>query len=262
MRHCARIVSQYKLDMMSTQTLLTILLGGSLSMVHAQTLTKIKSGDGIEISADLYQMHPDSADFIVLFHQAGWSRGEYLEVAPKLNARGYNCLAVDQRSGNAVNGVDNLTYKAATGAMKETKYLDAYQDIEAVVAHVKSNYAKGRIIIWGSSYSASLVMRYAGEHSDMIDAVVAFSPGEYFKAFGKPADYIETFAGSVDVPVFIASARNEKQNWWSIYEAVPVEQKSYFLPETLGNHGARALWQKFTDHRAYWSALDAFLEEL
>ncbi|MEQ9298269.1 MAG: alpha/beta hydrolase [Cyclobacteriaceae bacterium] len=242
--------------------LVTALLAMLVSTSLAQTLTKIKSGDGIEIGADLYQMHPDSADFIVLFHQAGWSRGEYQEIAPKLNARGYNCIAVDQRSGNGVNGVDNLTYKNATGAMKETKYLDAYQDIEAVVAHVKKNYAKGKVIIWGSSYSSSLVLRYAGEHGDMIDAALAFSPGEYFKAFGKPSDYIQSFAAEIGDPVFITSARNEKGNWWPIYEAIPSEQKSFFVPESLGNHGSRALWQKFTDHRDYWKAVDAFLTDL
>ena len=34
--------------------------------------------------ADLYIAHDASAPFILLFHQAGWSRGEYLEIAPKL----------------------------------------------------------------------------------------------------------------------------------------------------------------------------------
>jgi pimeloyl-ACP methyl ester carboxylesterase len=179
-----------------------------------------------------------------------------------LNARGYNCLAVDQRSGNAVNGVDNITYKNATGAMKETKYLDAYQDIEAVVQHVKKNYAKGRVIIWGSSYSSSLVLRYAGEHGGMIDAALAFSPGEYFNAFNKPSDYIQSFAVNISDPVFITSARNEKDNWWPIYEAIPGDQKDFYLPESLGNHGSRALWNKFSDHRAYWKAVDAFLNDL
>ncbi len=248
--------------MKSSGILFTILFTAIFHFTEGQTLTKIKSGDGIEITADLYQMHPDSSDFIVLFHQAGWSRGEYLEIAPKLNARGYNCIAVDQRSGNAVNGVSNTTYQNATRAMKETKYLDAYQDIEAVVEHVRNNYAKGRLIVWGSSYSSSLVLRYAGENGDMIDAALAFSPGEYFKNFGKPADYIQSFATSIEDPVFITSARNEKSNWWSIYEAIPGESKSYFLPESLGNHGSRALWQKFTDHRAYWEAVDSFLSDL
>ena len=72
-----------------------------------------KSKDGIQITADLYMSHKTSAPFIVLFHQARWSRGEYREIAPKLNKMGFNCLAVDQRSGDAVNGVENETKKSA-----------------------------------------------------------------------------------------------------------------------------------------------------
>jgi hypothetical protein len=44
------------------------------------------SGDGVTCTADLYRVHPDPATpFIVLFHQAGYSRGEYREIAPRLN---------------------------------------------------------------------------------------------------------------------------------------------------------------------------------
>ena len=50
---------------------------------------------------------PANAPVLVLFHQAGWSRGEYREIAPKLNELGYICLAIDQRSGKGVNGVAN-----------------------------------------------------------------------------------------------------------------------------------------------------------
>ena len=35
-------------------------------------------------AADLYAPHPATAPLVILFHQAGWSRGEYEEIAPKL----------------------------------------------------------------------------------------------------------------------------------------------------------------------------------
>jgi len=48
---------------------------------------EIDSLDGLKITADLYMKSSDKAQpFIVLCHQAGWSRGEYREIAPKLNA--------------------------------------------------------------------------------------------------------------------------------------------------------------------------------
>lgn len=231
----------------------------TLLEVQAAETIKIPSSDGIEIVVDLYKIHPDTVPFIILFHQAGWSRGEYLEIAPKLNALGYNCLAVDQRSGNSINGVDNNTFENAKKAMKQTRYIDAYRDVQSVIAHTKKFLAKGKVIIWGSSYSSSLVLKYAGENPEKIDGALAFSPGEYFKQFGKPGDYIQSSVSGISCPVFITSSRSEKSSWWTIYEAIPSQNKSYFLPETSGNHGSRALWSKFSDSMNYWDAVKDFL---
>jgi len=57
------------------------------------------SKDGLMITADSYEMLPGKG-FILLCHQADFSRGEYTETAKRLNEMGYNCLAIDQRSGN------------------------------------------------------------------------------------------------------------------------------------------------------------------
>jgi len=218
------------------------------------------SKDGIEITADVYAPHDQSAPCIILFHQAGWSRGAYLEIAPKLNARGFNCMAVDLRSGGSINGVDNETHKRAMVAGLPTKYINAYQDIEAAVAYARESLAKGKIIIWGSSYSSSLVIEYAGMHRD-VDGVLSFSPGEYFTGQGKSNTFITDAAAKIHVPVFITSAKGEKQSWFEIYDAIPDVQKTYFLPETEGNHGSRALWDKFEDSEVYWNAVNSFLKE-
>ncbi|APA66465.1 hypothetical protein YQ22_18020 [Maribacter sp. 1_2014MBL_MicDiv] len=195
---------------------------------------------------------------MLLFHQAGWSRGEYKEIAPKLNTLGYNCLAIDQRSGGAVNSVTNQTNQRAVAAGKETTYLDAYQDIEATVAYVKKAYSPKKIIIWGSSYSSSLVLKYAGDHPDQIDAAMAFSPGEYF---GKD-DFIKNSAAHIKVPTFITSAQNEQDNWAAINQAIPTTTKVTYVPATAGNHGSRALWEKFEDNNGYWNAVKNFLKQL
>lgn len=72
------------------------------------------SKDGLEITADVYFTGDKSKPWILLCHQARWSRGEYNEIAPKLNALGFNCLATDQRSGKEVNGVTNETAARAS----------------------------------------------------------------------------------------------------------------------------------------------------
>ena len=218
------------------------------------------SADGIQITTDVYAPHDQSAPCIVLFHQAGWSRGAYLEIAPKLNAMGFNCMAVDLRSGGSINEIDNETHKRAKEAGLPTKYINAYPDIEAAVAYAKGRLAKGELIIWGSSYSSSLVLAYAGEHQD-VDGVLSFSPGEYFSGQGKSNTYITDAAAKINVPVFITSAKGEKESWSGIYDAIPAEQKAYFLPETEGSHGSRALWEKMNDSEAYWTAVDAFLKK-
>lgn len=220
------------------------------------------SEDSLKITADLYMTNEDrSTPFIILFHQAGWSRGEYMETAPNLNALGFNCMAVDQRSGGSVNEIKNETARRAKAQGIGTDYLDAYPDMTAAIEFAKVNYADGKLIIWGSSYSAALVLHIAGQRKD-IDAVMAFSPGEYFKKAGKPEDWIQSSAKNLQVPVFITSAKGEKSYWEEIYRAIPSNEKTTFLPKTEGNHGSRALWSKFDDSAAYWKAVKDFLKKL
>lgn len=226
----------------------------------AETI-KIKAADGVEVTLDLHLAHPDTVPFIILFHQAGWSRGEYQEIAPILNQLGFNCMAVDQRSGKAVNGVENQTFVSARRMMKETKYIDALPDMNAAITHAKTYLAKGDLIVWGSSYSSALVLKLAGDRPEHINGVLAFSPGEYFVSMGKPKDFIATSASSIQCPSFITSARSEKDSWWGINEAIPTETKTYYLPETSGNHGSRALWSKFSDNQGYWDAVVVFLNQ-
>ena len=218
------------------------------------------SSDGLTITADLYMHNADKATpFILLCHQAGWSRGEYREIAPKLTKLGFNCMAIDQRSGSAINSVKNETAKRAKDAGKGGSYVDAEQDIVAAAKYAKENYAKGKLILWGSSYSSALVLRISGEHNDLVDGTMSFAPGEYFARLGKPKDWITQSAKKIKSPAFITSAKNEYRNWESIFDVIDGNEKMKFIPETPGNHGSRALWEKFADHGDYWKATESFL---
>ena len=147
--------------------------------LSAQEKLSFTAADGLEVTADKYFTNAETAPLIVLFHQAGWSRGEYKEIAPKLNKMGFNCLAIDQRSGGEINGVVNETYKRAVENKLGTAYVDAEVDMVAAIDFAKKNFDKAaKLVVWGSSYSAGLVLKLAGERND-IDAVLAFSPGEY-----------------------------------------------------------------------------------
>jgi dienelactone hydrolase len=218
--------------------------------------------DGLLVTADLYQWHDEDAPFIVLFHQAGWSRGEYKEIAPKLGALGFNCMAVDQRSGKAVNKVVNETAKLASSKKLKTTYPDALPDMRAALRLVESRYPRARRIAWGSSYSSALVLVLAGNEPELMHAVLSFSPGEYFGKFGKGKDFVSKAASKIEHPVFITSSKSEHKSWKSIFAAIPSTKKVSFLPTTTGNHGSRALWAKHSDAEAYWTAVQTFLKSL
>lgn len=223
---------------------------------------EFNSEDGLPITADLYLLGvPEGAPVIVLCHQAGWSRGEYREIGPKLNELGFRCIAIDQRSGGKVNDVINQTNDRAKSEEKGTNFTDAEQDMIAALNFAGQLQPQGKVILWGSSYSSALALRLAGEQPDLMDGVLAFAPGEYFGRFGKPKDWITTSAKKIEVPTFITSAKNEYPRWEEIFNAIPGDKKAKFVPETEGNHGSRALWEKFDDHEDYWKQVTKFLEQ-
>ncbi|MGB5697164.1 MAG: alpha/beta fold hydrolase [Polyangiales bacterium] len=219
------------------------------------------SAGGIDAHADLYQPKNRSATLILLFHQAGWSRGEYREIAPKLVEAGYRVLAVDQRSGGAIRGVSNETAKRAVEKAQPRGYADAYADLEAALTYARSVLKAKRVVAWGSSYSASLVFRLAAEHAGEVNAVVAFSPGEYFEKDGGRG-YIQSFAKRVKQPVFVTSSKKEREQVKPIFDASPAAQKVLFTPDSNGQHGSRALWAEWPDHDAYWIAVREFLKSV
>ena len=104
----------------------------------------------------------------------------------------------------------------------------------------------------GSSYSASLILVLAGQDQGFADAIMAFSPGEYFSNKGMVANA----AGTIQAPVFITSARQETGQWRGIFGAIGVP-KTGFLPSGPGKHGATALTSP--NGAEYWSELEQFL---
>lgn len=238
--------------------LLIVLLPLILFAQSAPETIVFKAPDGLEITADLYLEHPKTAPMILLCHQAGYSRGEYVEIAKKLNTMGYNCMAIDQRSGKEVNGVINQTHQKAVDQNLATTYPDAIQDIETAFQYIKHGIKPDKIILWGSSYSASIVLYMAAVHHDHITATLAFSPGEYFEINGKK---IASYTNRITCPTFITSAKKEYDQWKGIYANIESD-KSYFLPDGQGKHGSKALWSAEPDSGNYWKAVSSFLNEL
>lgn len=213
----------------------------------AAEVVTFPAADGVTVTADYTAVDGDTA--IVLFHMAGASRGEYADIAPRLQKLGYTTMAVDQRSGGAFGGVENATRQAFAS---NPGFKDAIPDLQAAVAEIRRRGAQ-RVAVIGSSYSAALVIRLAGEDPSFAEAVISFSPGEYFR----PSDFIRQVADKVRAPIFITAARNEEPQWREIFERLASSEKTGFVPKGPGRHGATALLS--ADGAEYWAALEAFL---
>ena len=225
----------------------------------AEVIT-FKSADNLLITADRYTPHTsNTTPLIVLFHQAGSSRGEYNEIAPRLNKLGFNCIAVDLRAGEYSRGKDNETAIRAGKAGLATSYADALPDIIAALQYANKQYSDSKIIAWGSSYSAALALKVAGDFPELLDGVIAFSPGEYFSHLGKSKTWIQDSAQKIRAPAFITSSKDEASDWALIYGVINPAKRKSFLPEKAGKHGSKALWKKYADSQAYWDAVTGFL---
>jgi len=239
-----------------------LLLSVSVSFATNNNSINFKSADGLLINADFYTPHATATTpLIVLFHQAGSSRGEYDEIAPRLNQLGFNCIAVDLRSGEYSRGKNNETAIRASQQNLSTSYADALPDIIASLKYARKHYSHSKIIAWGSSYSAALVLKVAGDFPQLVDGVIAFSPGEYFHHLGKSKTWIRDAAKNIKAPAFITSAKSEVADWAPLYAAIDTEHKQRFIPETAGKHGSKALWKRQADSAAYWKAVSAFLKK-
>jgi len=217
---------------------------------RAETVN-FKAADGLEITADFQKPAGSYNAIIVLFHMANASRGEYRDIASVLNELGYATLAVDQRSGGTFNGIKNETVGRAGGGLG---YAKAIPDLEAASKWARANSSARLVGVLGSSYSSSLVLVMAGKDPKFADAVISFSPGEYFS----DRQFVSNALPGIGVPVFLSAARGEAAQWKPFAGKIksPV---TGFVPEGNGRHGATALVSG--DRAEYWVALKAFLAE-
>ena len=223
---------------------------------QAQKTITFKSLDGLTITADFYESKKNDP-YLLLFHQARFSRGEYKETADRFVKLGYNCLAVDLRSGDEVNFVKNKTAEAAREKGLSTEFTDAKQDMQAAIdfAH---QISKKPVVIFGSSYSASLSLLLAN-NNPAVSAIIAFSPGEYF---GKENLIRDTIKG-MSKPVFAASSKTEYPYMKELLSKIDQNNLSLFSPSKgKGEHGSKALWATNSSSNEYWLALMMFFNQI
>lgn len=171
---------------------------------------------------------------VLLFHQAGSNRMEYDPVLGPIHIAGFDTLTVDQRSGGNDWDFVNMTVKKRG---ESTEYSEAYPDLEAALTWAKRKRYK-TIIVIGSSYSASLAIMLASKHGEDIDAVAAYSPGEYFT----DKNWIKSAVKNLSVPLYITGSDSEADRTNEVLQWKNGQDITHYEPEQAV-HGASMLRQ-------------------
>jgi len=235
--------------------LIFLLLSGFSFTTSAQLPITFQAEDGLVISADWYPVNDDDP-VILLCHQNRFSRGEFREIAPRLNKFGFNCLAIDQRVGDEINGVKNETAERAIKKGLKPSFADAEADIVAAVNYLYAKYNK-EIIIVGSSYSASLALKVANNNPKVL-GVAVFSPGEYFKDH----DLVKNSVNGMQKPLFATSSKDESGAVVELLKDINSRIKVQYIPKSEGQHGCKALWTSSDGNEEYWIVLMNYLAHL
>ncbi len=241
--------------------LAAVVVAGLVAAVRAAPAgepVSLTAADGVRVFATYYGAADKTKPIVLLFHMAGANSGEYAPIAPRLNALGFTALTVDQRSGGTAFGRSNKTVETLG---RSTGYRAALADLQAALAWARANHA-AKVIVCGSSYSASLGFLLAADNPGKIAGLMAFSPGEYL---GRANTVRSAAAKLNDVAVFVTSAsdRGEIAAARAIIGAVPVKTKTQFVPKHAP-HGASALREDANPagYKEVWAAVERFLMPL
>ena len=139
-------------------------------------------------------------------------------------------------------------------------FIDAKQDIIASINWAENYYKTSKVILWGSSYSASLALIITAERKEDVIKVLAFSPGEHL-----PGISVRSAIGGVNgvlAPAFHTSSKQERIETEKLYEVISSsEYRKQFLPSRgNGQHGSRNLWPSMPDQEEYWKTVEVFLK--
>lgn len=218
------------------------------------------TADSIHVYGDIFSTDR-SAPLILLFHQGGSNtRAEYQTIIPELLDDGYNVITIDQRRGGQTFGSYNRT--VAEIPVNNYGYCDAYPDISQTLDIALAKGFTGKKILWGSSYSAALVIKLGVERSSDIDGILAFSP-----ASGEPmagCDPNEYF-GDIEVPLLVLRPQNEMeyQSVADQFELAKSNGHQTYIADP-GVHGSSMLVydRVLGDVSETWKVVDDFLKQV
>ena len=206
----------------------------NLKSITAQT------SDDVQIYGEQYFGKLDkSAPLILLFHQGGSNgRAEYEPLIPWLNAAGFRAIAWDQRRGGERLGGENRTVNGLPST-SEFSYCEVAPDLQAALDYALNTELANQVILWGSSYSASLVFELAANNPGKVSGVIAFSP-----AGGGPLENCRArmWAPDLDIPMMaLRPAREMEMESTQSQKQILMDQGVNFHVVENGVHGSSML---------------------
>jgi pimeloyl-ACP methyl ester carboxylesterase len=217
------------------------------------------AADGVSVYGDRYDVGNARAT-IVLFHQGGANvRGEYAAIIPRLLSEGFSVVAADLRRGGQLFGSWNRTVAETSPA---ESYCEAEADVDAVLEYALDQAGASPVILWGSSYSAALVIRAADRHPDGVAAVLAFSPASGESMDGcRPEEVFDR----LDAPLLVLRPAREVEIA-SVREQLDVASAAghEVYVAAVGTHGSSMLVEERvgSDVEENWRRVMSFLDEM
>lgn len=234
----------------------SLLILGLSVLAMGQRTVSFNATDGLTINADYYETFAESNKYMLMFHQAEYSRGEFQQIAERMIKLDFNCLAVDLRTGKEVNYINNETAELARQNKINVTLLSCEKDILATINYVITNDPSAQIFLMGSSFSASLCLKVAKDRND-IKAVIAYSPGEFFNTLSI-AQYIK----GLETPTYIGCTQTEYPYVSELASGISAQNFVLYKPEGgNGVHGVETLWWDSDTREECWLSLLFFLKD-
>jgi len=123
---------------------------------------KIKTKDGTDISAMLYNPDENAKAVVVLSHGFGEHSGSYKEIIERFNQANYACVIFDQRGHGSFSGKSPEERSKLLGVI--LNYQDFLDDIYIILGEIKQKMPDIPVILYGHSMGGNIVANYLLTH--------------------------------------------------------------------------------------------------
>lgn len=227
-------------------------IADELTKKYPPTKVKFNTPDGRIVVGNLYEVGQEKP-IILLGHQAGTNKYEYADIAPKLNAMGYNALAIDLSGEGTFAGHNNETLDKGSDVGNDRQIIQKRtgQELNTAVDYLHEKY-KRNVIVWGSSLSANFAILVAAKNKHTKAAI----------SFSGLANQLANVLPQIEKPLFLTGSKEEAPRLQQLLsENASQSNIVVFIPKSKGGHGSRVLWNGQPYAEEYWSAVKSFLNQ-